>query len=240
MNRDAVKLLILYCFAMLTCAGCCRSGDEVWDDTKSAGRHMGRGLRSLGGKHGDSREVCCREEFLRCRDDTCYGQATFDFEPLPDQEYPREVGADARMWRAPMQEPGGPGGSIPGIDGFRDPKKDPAVSGIFQNLSFPYNSCMIKGSENLQTVRSISGYLRTHPGTYLFVEGHCDERGAEAYNLALGARRSNAVRTMLVNEGVPPETIFTVSYGKERPIDRGHTEEAWAKNRRAEFKIYQR
>lgn len=70
------------------------------------------------------------------------------------------------------------------------------------------------------------------------MEGHCDERGPEAYNLALGSRRAHAVRNMLLQQGVHPDQVFTISYGKERPLVMEHHDEGWAQNRRAEFKIY--
>jgi peptidoglycan-associated lipoprotein len=69
------------------------------------------------------------------------------------------------------------------------------------------------------------------------VEGHCDERGTAEYNLALGERRAVAVKTYLSSLGISPDRIRTVSYGKEFPFDMGHTEEAWAKNRRGHFVI---
>jgi peptidoglycan-associated lipoprotein len=69
------------------------------------------------------------------------------------------------------------------------------------------------------------------------IEGHCDERGTAEYNLALGERRAVAVKTYLSSLGVSPDRIRTVSYGKEFPFDMGHTEEAWAKNRRGHFVI---
>ncbi|MFI5401198.1 MAG: peptidoglycan-associated lipoprotein Pal [SAR324 cluster bacterium] len=65
------------------------------------------------------------------------------------------------------------------------------------------------------------------------IEGHCDERGSSEYNLALGQRRAEAVRQTLMAEGVPAGQMKTVSYGEERPVDLGHNEEAWVKNRRA-------
>lgn len=65
------------------------------------------------------------------------------------------------------------------------------------------------------------------------IEGHCDERGTNEYNLALGQRRAEALRQALVADGVPASRLKTISYGEERPLDPGHTEEAWAKNRRA-------
>ena len=71
------------------------------------------------------------------------------------------------------------------------------------------------------------------------LEGHCDERGTGSYNLALGEKRANAAKDFLVSLGVPASQITTVSYGKDRPFDAGHTEAAWAKNRRAHFVVNQ-
>lgn len=67
------------------------------------------------------------------------------------------------------------------------------------------------------------------------IEGHCDERGSEAYNMALGEKRAATARDYLVNYGVNKDKISIISYGKSRPVDTGHNEEAWAKNRRADF-----
>jgi len=67
------------------------------------------------------------------------------------------------------------------------------------------------------------------------IEGHCDERGSEKYNLALGDRRANTAKEYLVSQGISGDRMDTISYGEERPIDPGHTEDAWAKNRRAHF-----
>ncbi len=69
------------------------------------------------------------------------------------------------------------------------------------------------------------------------IEGHCDERGTIEYNLSLGEKRAKATQDYLVGLGIDPGRISIISYGKERPVDPGHTEEAWAKNRRAEFRI---
>jgi peptidoglycan-associated lipoprotein len=77
--------------------------------------------------------------------------------------------------------------------------------------------------------------MRDNPGWTVTVAGHCDERGTAEYNQALGEKRANAVRDYLVGAGVPDSRVKTVSYGKEMPVDEGHDESAWAKNRRAEF-----
>ncbi|MCX7981859.1 MAG: peptidoglycan-associated lipoprotein Pal [Syntrophales bacterium] len=80
-------------------------------------------------------------------------------------------------------------------------------------------------------------WLKNNKDAKVTIEGHCDERGTVEYNLALGERRANEAKKYLVSLGVEPERIKTVSYGKERPIDPRQNEEAWAKNRRAEFII---
>jgi peptidoglycan-associated lipoprotein len=79
--------------------------------------------------------------------------------------------------------------------------------------------------------------LQANPALRIRISGHCDERGSDEYNLALGNRRANAAKQYLVSHGIDASRIETVSYGEERPLDPGHNEEAWAKNRRDEFDI---
>lgn len=81
-------------------------------------------------------------------------------------------------------------------------------------------------------------WLQSRRDVKVQVEGHCDERGTAEYNLALGDARAQAVRDYLLSLGVSPDRLATVSYGKERPLDPGHAEAAWAKNRRAHFKVH--
>jgi peptidoglycan-associated lipoprotein len=78
-------------------------------------------------------------------------------------------------------------------------------------------------------------YLRDNPGSQVIIEGYCDERGTPEYNLALGDRRAESAKNFLVNLGIDPARLTTISYGEENPVDPGHNEEAWAKNRRANF-----
>jgi peptidoglycan-associated lipoprotein len=86
-------------------------------------------------------------------------------------------------------------------------------------------------------VQENAALLKKYSSWVVTIEGHCDERGTAEYNLALGERRAVAVRTYLVSLGIPPDRVRIVSYGKEFPFDPGHTESAWAKNRRAHFVI---
>jgi peptidoglycan-associated lipoprotein len=86
-------------------------------------------------------------------------------------------------------------------------------------------------------VASNAEIMKKYPSWVVTVEGHCDERGTAEYNLALGERRAVAVKSYLVALGIPADRVRTVSYGKEFPFDTGHTETAWAQNRRAHFVI---
>lgn len=189
-----------------------------------------------------SRQVRNREEFLHrgndymCSTDT-RAMPEPDFIALPDMNRNDEIAMNDVV-RSSTISPGDPGSRVPGIESFRDPKDDPQLSAIFRTLHFPYNSSLIKGSENMDTIRAVADYMKANPNVYVFIEGHTDERGAEAFNLSLGARRSNAVRSLLVKHGVNADNSFTVSYGKERPVAFGHTEEDWYQNRRAAFKVY--
>jgi len=82
-----------------------------------------------------------------------------------------------------------------------------------------------------------AGWLRTYGSVRVRIEGNADERGTREYNLALGARRANAIRDYLVNRGVSSDRISTISFGKEQPIDTGTGEEAWQKNRNGRTSI---
>ena len=84
-----------------------------------------------------------------------------------------------------------------------------------------------------QTLVKQAQWFAANPGTTAVIEGHTDERGTREYNLALGARRANSVRTFLVGQGVDPSRLRTVSYGKERPVALCSNESCWSQNRRA-------
>lgn len=230
-----ITLLLAGCLALTACQ---RSSYEVWEDTKTCGRQVNKGFGSLRGKHGDSRAVSNPDDFY-IQEDGSYAPVGQDFIPLEDNSGISQCQVSEMAMPQPKETPGDPGSSIPGIEAFRDPSTNPQLSGVFRNVYFEYNSHLVKG-ENADVVRRVADYMRGHPNTYVFVEGHCDERGPEAFNLSLGARRSNGVRSMLVADGVNPDHIFTISFGKERPLVMDHHEEAWSQNRRAEFKVYER
>jgi len=91
--------------------------------------------------------------------------------------------------------------------------------------------------EARETLTKNGQWLRINSDIAITIEGHCDERGTNGYNLALGDRRAESVKTFLVDLGIDRTRLTTISYGEERPLDRGHGENAWARNRRAHFLI---
>ena len=101
-------------------------------------------------------------------------------------------------------------------------------------IYFDFDQAVILDSQR-QTMAKNSEWLKAHSQARIRIEGHCDERGTSEYNLALGQKRADAAKRFLEGLGISDERMMTVSYGEERPAAEGHTEEAWAKNRRAEF-----
>ena len=103
-----------------------------------------------------------------------------------------------------------------------------------QTVYFDYDSAKLKTRAKAKLERA-ADWLKRNPKVNVRIEGHCDERGTNEYNLALGERRALSARRYLVSLGINPDRIFTISYGEEAPADPGHNEGAWAKNRRCEF-----
>ncbi len=90
-------------------------------------------------------------------------------------------------------------------------------------------------SDAVAQLKTNANWIQSTGGRKVIIEGHCDERGTNEYNLALGERRANSTKDYIVNLGVEPARLKTVSYGEEKPFVEGHNEEAWAQNRRAHF-----
>jgi len=104
----------------------------------------------------------------------------------------------------------------------------------FEDVHFDFDQSTLR-DDGKRICEQVAAYMKSHPHATLVIEGHCDERGTAEYNLALGERRATAVKSYLESLGVPKAAMTTVSFGKERPLDPGHNEAAWAKNRRAHF-----
>jgi peptidoglycan-associated lipoprotein len=110
------------------------------------------------------------------------------------------------------------------------------VINIGERIYFDTDSYDVR-SDAQPTLAAQAQWLNRYPAVRVRIEGNADERGTREYNLALGARRANAVREFLTGQGVAASRIETLSYGKERPIDPGTNEDAWAKNRNARTAI---
>jgi len=101
-------------------------------------------------------------------------------------------------------------------------------------VHFDYDSTVIKSGDKSK-VAHVADYLKGNPAAAVEVDGHCDERGTDEYNRALGERRALAIREQLVSGGVEASRVETVSFGRDKPVDTGRSESAHAKNRRGEF-----
>ncbi len=104
----------------------------------------------------------------------------------------------------------------------------------FPDIHFDYDKSFIR-EDARPILQDVADYLKSDPSRSILIEGHCDERGTAEYNIALGERRAESTKNYLVSLGVRSGAISTVSFGEEKPMDPGHTEGAWAKNRRAHF-----
>lgn len=121
-------------------------------------------------------------------------------------------------------------------------KKYPGIEGevfesrLLKDIHFDFDKYDIRPGD-AEILKENAALLLKYPKAKIQIEGHCDERGTNEYNLALGERRANSAKRYLVSLGISEDRLSTISYGEERPLDPGHNEEAWAKNRRAHFVI---
>ena len=107
---------------------------------------------------------------------------------------------------------------------------------IAERVHFDFDKSDVRPDAEQVLQRKVA-VLREYPGVDLRIEGHCDERGSNEYNLALGQRRAEAIRRYLVSYGIDVGRFATISYGEERPAARASNEDAWEQNRRAEFRV---
>ena len=121
-------------------------------------------------------------------------------------------------------------------------KKEPGIEGevleskLLKDIHFDFDKYDIRPGD-AEVLKGNAALLMKHSTVKIQIEGHCDERGTNEYNLALGERRANSAKKYLISLGMRADQISTISYGEEKPLDPGHNEEAWAKNRRDHFII---
>ena len=104
------------------------------------------------------------------------------------------------------------------------------------NIYFDFDKSVLS-REAIEELKEIGAWLLENPNTKIRIEGNCDDRWTDEYNLALGERRARSAKNFMVSLGVATEKIITISFGEENPADPGHNEMAWRKNRRDEFNI---
>lgn len=126
-------------------------------------------------------------------------------------------------------------GGIPqgSLEDFEGMLKDPSAFAA-NTIHFAYDSSAVRSSDQAN-VDAVAAALSAAPMNKLLIEGHCDERGTEGYNMSLGERRALAIREALVAKGVGADRVRTLSYGEAKPAVDGHDESAWSANRRGEF-----
>jgi len=121
-------------------------------------------------------------------------------------------------------------------------KKEPGIEGevyeskLLKDIHFDFDKYDIRPVDEA-VLKENAVFLKNNPNLKVQIEGHCDERGTAEYNLALGERRANNTKKYLDFLGIPADRISTISYGEEKPLDKGRHEEAWAKNRRAHIVV---
>ncbi|AGW14890.1 peptidoglycan-associated lipoprotein Pal [Megalodesulfovibrio gigas] len=138
--------------------------------------------------------------------------------------------------KKPMTDPAGTGGGgyDPALDAARSLSESERVI-LDEKVYFAFDSYELNAAAQAVLQRKAQ-LIRSKPTLKVLIEGHCDERGTQEYNIALGNRRAQASQRYLLNMGVPAMQLETISYGEERPAAVGHNENAWAQNRRDEFK----
>lgn len=208
--------------------GCIRSSSETWEDFKTAGRYMQKGVDALCGKDYESRMLTSDEEFIGPYDD--------EFIPLKDSDLKNSYFASDTPIPQPKGLPGQKG--VPPLSDFYAPPD--TLRSLFYPVHFNTDEHVVKEKNEVDSLMQLAQFLKKNPNVYVFVEGHCDERASASYNMALGMRRSNYIRSFLVQHGVDLNRVYTSSKGKESPVALGHTPEDWKVNRRCEFKIYQK
>jgi peptidoglycan-associated lipoprotein len=222
--------VLLACSLLFTFSSCQKNSTVAWENVKTAGRYLNKSIDSLIGKEIDSKLITEEDEFIGPDDD--------DFIPLSDLDLKTQFTTTDAAIAQPKKSIGEQGSGIPKMAKFASP--DGKLTTVFKTIHFPTDDHVIREREDLIVISKIANFLKKNPDYYLITEGHTDERASSAYNMALGTRRANHVRVLLIKQGVDFNKIYTVSHGKEKPLASGHTKEDWLQNRRTEFKIFKK
>lgn len=214
--------LIACSFLLLLATSCQKKSGNIWEDNQTGARYSHQNSAALWG--GDS--SVAQEESI--------GPAEESFMALKDEDLKHQFSDGA----IPQPSHSLGEGNVPPNEAFRHPTGE--LASVFSPVFFNTDDHILRSREYIEAVHSMASYLKNHPNITIVIEGHCDERAPEAYNLALGARRANYVRSLFIKQGVNPEQVHTISFGKEKPFAMEHNQDAWAQNRRAHFRVHTR
>lgn len=131
----------------------------------------------------------------------------------------------------------GPNGSS-SLNRFQKGTLDANGQGPLSDIHFDYNDYSVRAQDG-EILKSNADWITKNSGTRVQIEGHCDDRGSEEYNIALGAKRAQAAKDYLETLGIAADRMSTISYGKELPVCTEDTDECWAQNRRDHFVVQQ-
>ncbi len=219
--KKTITRVCFWSLCALLATGCQKKSGNIWDDNQTGAQYKyseqnSSALWNSGSNKGDGLAGPIDEEFVPLNEDDLKTQFADRSVPQPS----RELGE----------------GGVPKAEHFDDPKGE--LASIFRPVFFNTDEHTVQNKEHVELIRRMASYMKAHPSTYVIVEGYCDERGPEAYNLSLGTKRANFVRSLLIKEGVNPDQLHTISYGKEKPFALGHDPDAWSQNRRAHFRVH--
>ncbi|MGR3973917.1 MAG: OmpA family protein [Candidatus Rhabdochlamydia sp.] len=200
---------------LLFLSSCQNRSGNIWEDNQT-GAHYKQQMTAAATWDKPLPSSFSSREFLPLNDDDLKNQFTDISIPQPQ----KELGSKG----------------VPSVEQFYQPQG--SLSSLFAPIFFDTDQHSVRKKVYIEAIQKAAYYLKSHPNTYVIIEGYCDERGPEAYNLALGTRRANFVRSLLIQNGAKPDQIHTISFGKERPFTLGHNPDAWSQNRRAHFRIH--
>ncbi len=221
MKKSKLSRVCFWSFCALLATGCQSRSGNIWEENQTG----------AGYKYSEQNSSALWNSNASKGDDLA-GPIDEDFVPLNEEDLKTQF-AD-RSVPQPRHDLGE--GGVPSAEHFDNPKGE--LASIFRPVFFNTDEFSVKNKEYMESIRRIASYMKAHPGTNVIVEGYCDERGPESYNQALGTRRANHVRSLLIKEGVNPDQLHTISYGKEKPFALGHDPDSWAQNRRAHFRVH--
>lgn len=210
MKRKSYVVTIMFILCMGLILMGCPKKTVVKDEPTIAQKEAARQEAERAAKEKDAREREAREKEVREREAARIKE--------------REEQAKKELERSLVAK------RTPGIEGVV------FESALLKPIFFEFDRYDIRPGD-AEILKANSDVLKKFPKVKIQIEGHCDERGTNEYNLALGERRANSTKTYLMSLGIAADRISTISYGEEKPHDPAHNEDAWAKNRRAHFVI---